>query len=90
VYALQPGRLSAEKDAFYEQLLSSIAAIDDTEYLIVAGNFNGHVGKRIEGFDNQHGGNGYGIRNSGHPHTLCAACDLSITNTFFVRGTVGL
>ena len=27
------------------------------------GDFNGHVGKRIDGFESIHGGNGFGERN---------------------------
>ena len=31
--------------------------------MIGMGDFNGHVGKRIDGYENVHGGNGIGERN---------------------------
>ena len=44
-YAPQVGLPAFEKDVFYEQLLGLISTISDSEYLVIVGDFNGHVGK---------------------------------------------
>ena len=50
-------RLSVvEKDSSYSVLLSNISIVSPDEYLLVCGNFNGHVGKVTEGFNGVHGG----------------------------------
>ena len=49
VYAPQTGLSVVEKDSFYSALLSNISTVSPDEYLLVCGDFNGHVGKAPEG-----------------------------------------
>ena len=49
VYAPQTGLSVVEKDSFYSALLSNISTVSPDEYLLVGGDFNGHVGKAPEG-----------------------------------------
>ena len=53
--------------------------------LVIAGEFNGHVGQHSQGFNRHHGGYGYGTANQEGMRILdiCAANDLALTNTFF-------
>ena len=85
VYAPQVGLSNQEKDTFYEQLLTSIHSVDDSELHFIAGDFNGHVGKESVNFDGYHGGKGYGTRNPEGLRILdlCSATDMAVTNTFF-------
>ena len=87
VYAPQTGLLEAEKDKFYIDLLAQTAIIPAEEFLLICGDLNGHVGKGTDGFDNVHGGNGFGDRNADGVRLLdfCLAANLSITNTFFSK-----
>ena len=50
MYGPQIGRMSAEKEHFYDDLRSEWD-------LHSMGDFNGHVGKRIEGYEGVHEGN---------------------------------
>ena len=45
VYAPQRGLEVIERDLFCTALLSNILTVSPDEYLLVSGNFNGHVGK---------------------------------------------
>ena len=53
----------------------------------VCGDFNGHVGKSPESFNVVHGGYGFGSRNGDGIRILdlCAAANLGITNTYFMK-----
>ena len=79
--------ISVEKDSFYSALLSNISTISPDEYLLVCGDFNGHVGNVPEGFDGVHGGSGFDSRNADGIRILhlCAAANLAITNTYFIK-----
>ena len=86
-YAPQSGRTPEEKDTFFNNLLSNITVVPESEFLAVCGDLNGHVGKATCGFDGVHGNCGYGERN---PEgitilDLCTAADLAVTNTFFTK-----
>ena len=52
------------------------------------GDFNGHVGKRIEGYENVHGGNGIGERIVEGKMLLefCDEKELYVANTWFRKG----
>ena len=39
---------------FYNALLSNISTVSPDDYLLVCGDFNGHVGKALEGFNGVH------------------------------------
>ena len=85
VYAPQTGLSTEEKDSFYSSLLTNVSAVPSTEYLMLRGDFNGHVGRDTEGFDRIHGG--HGSRNTDGVRILdfCTATNLATTNTFFVK-----
>ena len=87
IYAPQTGRSQEEKDKFYDKLLGNLTAVPDNEFLLVCGDFNGHVGQDSNGFDGVHGNLGYGSRNAEGIRLLdlCVALDLAITNTFFTK-----
>ena len=86
-YAPQSGRPEIEKDSFYTELLGQMSITPDDEFILVCGDLNGHVGENTSGFDS-HGGHGYGVRNREGIRILefCAAANLAVTNTFFVKG----
>ena len=72
---------------FFFNLLSCISVVPTEEMLLVCGDLNGHVGKTSGGFEDLHGGYGYGVRNPEGTRILevCAAADLVITNTYFTK-----
>ena len=63
VYGPQSGRTSAEKEHFYDDLRSEWDLRSVGELVLGMGDFNGHVGKRIEGYEGVHGENGIGESN---------------------------
>ena len=51
------------------------------------GDFNGHVGKQIAGYEDVHGGNGIGERNvEGKMLEFCDEKELCVANTWFRKG----
>ena len=87
MYAPQQGRPEAEKDRFYDQLNAVVAKIPLSEVLIPGGDWNGHVGRAADGFEEVHGGYGYGVRNDegGRLLDFAVAHDLVIGNTLFKK-----
>ena len=63
VCALQVGRTLDEKMDFYAALDKVLTEVGSDERLMVCGDFNGHVGESIDGFEGVHGGSGFGVRN---------------------------
>ena len=63
VYGLQSGRTCAEEEHFYDDLGSEWNCHSVGELVLRMGDFNGHVGKRMESHEGVHGGNGIGERN---------------------------
>ena len=64
VYGPQSGRTGAEKEHFHDDDLGNEWDLHSVGELVLGmSDFNGHVGKRIEGYDGGHGGNGTGERN---------------------------
>ena len=58
-----------------------------SEVVFGLGDFNGHVGEEIEGFEGVHGGNGKGQRNA-EGRMLLEFCDereLCVANTWFKK-----
>ena len=62
-YASQSCQSAEEKDAFYNKIISLVAAVPNEEVLLIRGDFNGHVGKHSAGFEGVHGGNVYDVIN---------------------------
>ena len=64
VNAPQVGLPEVEKERFYDQLQSTVARVPASEILVSLGDWNGHVGADADGFDEVHGGQGFGVRNA--------------------------
>uniref|UniRef100_A0A0L8FZ88 Endonuclease/exonuclease/phosphatase domain-containing protein n=1 Tax=Octopus bimaculoides TaxID=37653 RepID=A0A0L8FZ88_OCTBM len=62
-YGLQSGRGIAEKGQFFDGMANEWDLHKVDELVLGMGDFNGHVGKWIQGFEGVHGGNGIGERN---------------------------
>src|SRR6476619_5666468 len=62
VYGPQMGRLM-EKEGFYVELGGVVDGFGEQEVVMVCGDLNGHVGEYAEGYEEVHGGKGYGVRN---------------------------
>ena len=58
VYMPQVGRSLEEKMDFYAVLDKVLTEVGSDERLMVCGDFNGHVGEAIDGFEGVHGGSG--------------------------------
>lgn len=73
------------KERFYEDLKDTIAAVPDSDKLIILGDFNARVGRDHESWEGVIGKHGVGNCNSNGLLLLetCAAHDLLITNTVF-------
>jgi len=65
IYAPQIGLDEDIKRLFWDDLDEVIQSILQTEKLLIRGDFNGHIGRRGDGYETIHGGFGYGERNSG-------------------------
>ncbi|XP_060185714.1 uncharacterized protein LOC132615149 [Lycium barbarum] len=62
-YMPQEGLDEEEKRRFWEDLDEVVGGVPPTENLFVGGYFNGHIGSVSRGYDDVHGGFGYGDRN---------------------------
>ncbi|XP_049410602.1 uncharacterized protein LOC125873792 [Solanum stenotomum] len=62
-YAPQVGLGGEAKKLFYKDLDEVVRGIPNTEKIFIGGDFNGHIGATSNGFDNVHGGFGFGERN---------------------------
>ena len=61
VYAPQIGLDDTSKQQFWEDLDIVMQGIPTEENIFIGGDFNGHVGNSRSGFENVHGGYGFGI-----------------------------
>ena len=59
-YALQRGRSLEEKQPFYDELKSEWVMHSAGDLALCLNDFNGHVGRHIDGFHGVHGGYGVG------------------------------
>ncbi|ESN93968.1 hypothetical protein HELRODRAFT_149645, partial [Helobdella robusta] len=62
-YAPQTGESEEMKNDFWTAFSDTISTIPKSETILIGGNLNGNVGEKTDGFDNVHGGFGYGKRN---------------------------
>ncbi|KAK3893379.1 hypothetical protein Pcinc_002812 [Petrolisthes cinctipes] len=87
VYVPQCGLSEEAKDWFYDRLIAVASKVSEKEVLAVAGDFNGHVGKTSDGFEEVHEGNGYGERNTEGERILefGFAMDMLVANTVFKK-----
>ena len=58
VFDPQSGRSEEEKDSFYDDLSAEVQSRMGN--CIILGDFNGHVGTSVDGYDGIHGGTGMG------------------------------
>ena len=84
-YAPQAGGDERDKVEFFDRLSEVMLKVKDKEWVVVGGDFNGHVGEGVGDFRGMHGGHGVGRRNAEGVRLLefCEAHELSIINTFF-------
>ena len=87
VYGPQLGRLMEEKEGFYVELGGVVDGIGEQEVVIVCGDLNGHVGEDAEGYEEVHGGKGFGVRNVEGEMVLefAVARELIVVNTWFEK-----
>ena len=55
-YAPQSGKLDAEKERFYEEMVREWSMANANDLVLGLGDFNGHFGKCVEGFESIHEG----------------------------------
>ena len=87
LYAPQAGLPEAQKESFYDQLQAATLTVPSAEMTFHLGDWNGHVGAAAGGYENVHGGRGYGERNTEGERILefATANDLLIGNTLFIK-----
>jgi len=86
-YAPQVGCEQREKDDFWLSYNAMLAEIPNSENIFVGADLNGHVGQSNLGFEEVHGGKGYGERNDAGLEIIesCIAHELCILNTMFIK-----
>ena len=83
VYAPQANLSEFEKDRFYRMLQCTVAKIPASEQLFVCGDWNGHITSQSTGFEEVHGGQAIGKRNTEGERVLefAFANELVVGNT---------
>ena len=73
------------KVRFYDEMASEWNLESPSKIIVSLGDFNGHVGKCVEGFAGVHGGKGIGKRNAEGWRLLgfCDEKELCMANTWF-------
>ena len=74
-----------ERYKFYDKLAGDYELQKPSEMVFGMGDFNGHFGEEIEGFEGVYGGNGIGLRNA-EGRMLLEFCDereLCVGNAWF-------
>ncbi|XP_055830893.1 uncharacterized protein LOC129899922 [Solanum dulcamara] len=69
-YALHVGLDEEVKRHFWEDLDEVVTGIPSTEKIFISGDFNGYIVTTSNGFDDVHGGFGFGERNGGRVSLL--------------------
>ena len=87
VYVPQVGRDREEKEEFWQSLSEIVEEIPVEEKIILAGDLNGHIGERADGYKEVHGGYGYGVRNEEGERILDFALQqkLAVCNSYFKK-----
>ena len=85
-YAPQCGK-SVSENKFYEEMARGCEVENANEVLICLGDFNGHIGKEVDGFESFYGGFGIGKRNLEGRLLLefCVEKDLYVGNSWFKK-----
>ena len=81
--ASQVGRSECEKNQVYNDMDNEWDLKNSGEVVFGLGDFNGHVGRQIDGFEGVHGGYGIGKRNVEERRLLefCGEKELGVVNT---------
>ena len=75
-----------EKQEFMEKLSDCIKGLPRSDIVLVPGDMNSHVGKRLDGFDDVMGSFGLAERNQeGEMLRLCQEHDMKVMNTYFKK-----
>ena len=87
VYAPQSEKPDIQKDKFYDELIYEWDMKGTKKLTLGIGDFNGHVGKKVDEFESVHGGNGIGEQNLENRMMLefCNQKDLCVANTWFKK-----
>ena len=87
VYAPQAGTDDSVKNLFYEKLQWTLTKISASEIFFVCGDFNGHIGKNVDGYEGVHGGRGFGRCNLDGKIILkfSVTHKLVVSNSFFTK-----
>ena len=87
MYGRHSGRTAAEKEHFYDDLRSEWDLHSMDEIVLGRGDFNGHVEKWIDGYEDVHGGNRLGERNvKGKMLEFCDEKELCVAHMVQKRG----
>ena len=86
-YGPQSGRPDSEKVQFFDEMAREWDVGRSSEIIFSLGDFNGHVGRFVEGFEGVHGGYGIGKRNAEGRRLLefCVEKELCVANTWFKK-----
>ena len=86
-YAPQAGLGKEKKEEFWEEWDGLMGKIEKGERVVIGADLNGHVGRESAGFEEVHGGWGFGTRNEEGRAILEAAVvhELVVVNTWFER-----
>ena len=86
-YAPHQGRKDEEKVKFYDDVSEVLSQAGSGEFVVLLGDFNGHVGRNADGYEGVHGGFGYGDRNDEGRRLLelADAHGMVVGNTLFTR-----
>ncbi|KAK4305368.1 hypothetical protein Pmani_022730 [Petrolisthes manimaculis] len=86
-YAPQAGLSRESKERFRGDTISVISDLSETDTVVLAGDLNGHVGACADGYDDVHGGFGYGRRNLEGEYILesCVALNMVVCNSKFKK-----
>ncbi|XP_047264753.1 uncharacterized protein LOC124896919 [Capsicum annuum] len=63
VYVPQVGLEEKVKMSFWEKLDEVVKSVPSSEKIVIAGDFNGHIGVLLKGYGDMHGGFGFGDKN---------------------------
>ena len=86
-YATQQRRKDEEKVKFYDDVSEVLSQAGSDEFVVLLGDFNGHVGRNADGYEGVHGGFGYVDKND-EGHRLLELADahgMVVGNTLFMR-----
>ena len=83
----QQGRPDVEKQEFMEKLSDCIQEVSRSDIVMVAGDMNSHVGKRLDGFDDVMECFGLGERNQEEEEMLrlCQDHNMKVINTYLKK-----